>query len=63
MELLYVSLFLLQISFSLSSLNTFNPVNTNIKTNKVSKDFLTCLRNSTIPDEFLKQIESMNTFL
>ena len=61
MELLYLSLFLLQISFSLSSLNTFNPVNTNIKTNKVSKDFLTCLRNSTIPDEFLKQIESMNT--
>ena len=61
MELLYLSLFLLQISFSLSSLNTFNPVNTNIKTNKVSKDFFTCLRNSTIPDEFLKQIESMNT--
>ena len=61
MELLYLSLFLLQISFSLSSLNTFNPVNTNIKTNKVSKDFIPCLRNSSIPDEFLKQIESMNT--
>ena len=61
MKLLYLCLFLLQISFSLSSLNTFNPVNTNIKTNKVSKDFFTCLRNSTIPDEFLKQIESMNT--
>ena len=43
MELLYLSLFLLQISFSLSSLNTFNPVNTNIKTNKVSKDFLLAL--------------------
>ena len=61
MELLYLSLFLLQISFSLSSLNTFNPVNTNIKTIKVSKDFIPCLRNISIPDEFLKQIESMNT--
>ena len=61
MELLYLSLFLLQISFSLSSLNTFNPVNTNIKTIKVSKDFIPCLRNSSIPDKFLKQIESMNT--
>ena len=61
MELLYLSLFLLQISFSLSSLNTFNPVNTNMKTLRISNTFITCLRNSTIPDEFLKQIESMNT--
>ena len=61
MELLYLCLFLLQISFSLSSLNPFNRVDTNIKTIKVSKDYITCLRNSNIPDEFLKQIESMNT--
>ena len=61
MKLLYLCLFLLQISFSLSSLSTFNTIDTNIKTNKVSKDFLTCLRNSTIPEKFLKQIESMNT--
>ena len=61
MELLYLCLFLLQISFSLSSLNPFNRVDTNIKTIKVSKDFIPCLRNSSIPDEFLKQIESMNT--
>ena len=61
MELLYLCLFLLQISFSLSSLSTFNTVNTNMKTLRISNTFLTCLRNSNIPDEFLKQIESMNT--
>lgn len=61
MKLLYLCLFLLQISFSLSSLSTFNTIDTNIKKIKISKNFLTCLRNSTIPDEFLKQIESMNT--
>ena len=61
MELLYLCLFLLQISFSLSSLSTFNTVDTNMKTLRISNTFITCLRNSTIPDEFLKQIESMNT--
>ena len=61
MKLLYLCLFLLQISFSLSSLSTFNKIDTNIKKIKISKNFLTCLRNSTIPEKFLKQIESMNT--
>ena len=61
MKLLYLCLFLLQISFSLSSLSTFNTIDTNIKKIKISKNFLTCLRNSTIPEKFLKQIESMNT--
>ena len=62
MKLLYLSLFLLQISFSLSSLSTFNKVNTNQKTIKISQNFITCLKNSTLPERFLKQIESMNTF-
>ena len=61
MKLLYLCLFLLQISFSLSSLSTFNTIDTNIKKIKISKNFVTCLRNSTIPEKFLKQIESMNT--
>ena len=61
MKLLYLCLFLLQISFSLSSLSTFNTIDTNIKKIKISKNFLICLRNSTIPEKFLKQIESMNT--
>ena len=63
MKLLYLCLFLLQISISLSSLSTFHPVDTNIKTIKISKNFITCLKNSTlIPERFLKQIESMNSF-
>ena len=62
MKLLYLSLFLLQISISLSSLSTFNKVNTNQKAIKISQNFITCLKISTlIPEQYLKQIESMNT--
>ena len=62
MKFLYLCLFLLQIYSSLSSLSTFNKVDTNIKEIRLSNKFITCLRKSTIPIKFLKHIKSMNTF-
>ena len=62
MKLLYLCLFLLQISFSLSSLSTFEPIDTNLKAIRISNTFINCHQNSTMPEIILKQVQSMNTF-